>query len=150
MRKLIPPRLVLLLTAVMVILAWLLPARSLFGSWARVLGVAVALGGLALTLAGSRLFHQRGTNIKTFDGPNILVIDGPFRFSRNPMYLGFTLFLVGVALATGVVTPWIGPLCFAILADRWYIPFEETQMSATFGDAYVAYRGTVNRWIGVS
>ncbi|MCE3289332.1 MAG: hypothetical protein K0R83_1344, partial [Caulobacter sp.] len=84
---------------------------------------------------------------RTFDDPDVLVTGGPFRFTRNPMYLGFLLLLAGVALGLGAASPWIVPVVFWLLADRWYIPFEERAMRRTFGEAYEAYARRVRRWV---
>ena len=56
--------------------------------------------------------------------------DGPVRFTRNPMYLGFTLVLVAVALFVRSLTAWVGRLAFFVAASLWYIPFEEARMGA--------------------
>ena len=110
-------------------------------------GWAVAAVGLAITLSGAGLFRRTGTNIKTFNDPEILVTRGPFRFTRNPMYLGFFLLLAGVALGLGAASAWAVPAVFWLLADRWYIPFEERAMRRTFGEAYEAYARRVRRWL---
>jgi len=77
----------------------------------------------------------------------VLVSDGLFRWSRNPMYLGFVLLLLGIAILLGTATPFAGPLIFAIVADRWYIGFEERAMRQKFGADYEAYRRRTRRWI---
>ena len=64
------------------------------------------------------------------------------------MYLGFTLALGGVALLVGSLSAVIGPVFFWLLADRWYVPFEERRMTARFGPAYQQYRIMVPRWVG--
>eukprot|EP01030_Chromulinospumella_sphaerica_P019292 gene19292-19175_t len=111
------------------------------------IGWALAALGLALSFSGAGLFRRVGTNIKTFDDPNVLVTGGPFRLTRNPMYLGFVLLLAGVALALGAASPWVVPAAFWLLADRWYIPFEERAMRRTFGEPYEAYSRRVRRWL---
>lgn len=87
------------------------------------------------------------TNIKTFDSPNTRVTNGWFRFSRNPMYLGFTLLLAGAAAVAGCAYAFAPPMVFVIVAARIYIPFEERAMVTTFGDAYGSYCRKVRRWI---
>ena len=114
----------------------------------RIAGVVVLAAGIAVAKRGSDLFARSRTNIKTFDDPDVLVTGGPFRFSRNPMYLGFTIALVGVSMVVGSMSAVSGPVIFWLLADRWYIPFEERRLAATFGGAYQQYRSAVPRWIG--
>ncbi|MCG8527956.1 MAG: isoprenylcysteine carboxylmethyltransferase family protein, partial [Opitutales bacterium] len=79
--------------------------------------------------------------------PDILVTEGPFKFTRNPIYLGFLLVLVGFAWCFGVISVWVGPLIFLLLANFWYIPFEEKRMLKKFGESYVEYRQKVRRWL---
>lgn len=71
---------------------------------------------------------------------------GGFRFSRNPMYLGFALLLCGAAGAAGGTTTWLCPLLFILIAQFVYIPFEERAMTRVFGAQYAAYRRQVRRW----
>lgn len=147
MQRLLPPTLVLVLAAMMVIVGLLLPGPGL-PFVLRLFGASLAAIGLAATVAESRRFGQVGTNIKTFDDPDHLVDSGLFALSRNPMYLGFLLFLVGLAGALGSPPALVGPLLFFLIADRWYIPFEEQRMIAVFGDDYRHYRRRVRRWLG--
>lgn len=147
MNRLLPPNLVVLILLVMVALTLVLPIAVWPPSSWRLVGLGPVVGGIGLTVGGSRIFSRVRTNIKTFDDPDVLVADGPFRRSRNPMYLGFVLFLVGVAILLGAASAWVGPIAFFVAADRWYIPFEEVRMSETFGPAYATYTSTVRRWL---
>jgi protein-S-isoprenylcysteine O-methyltransferase Ste14 len=110
------------------------------------LGIVPLVGGMAFGATGARLFARRRTNIDTFGDPTILVTDGPFSFSRNPMYLGFALFLTGAGIVLGALWPLLAGLTFWVVADRWYIPFEEAAMQRRFGEQYDAYRRKVRRW----
>lgn len=145
--KLLPPTLVLILAAGMVATRALLPGPPIAPAPFNGLGLLLLCAGLALAIVGSRLFRRVGTNIRTFDTPDVLVTEGPFRWSRNPMYLGFAALLLGLAVALGTLTPLLLALVFVIAADRWYIPFEEAAMAATFGDAYRAYADRTRRWL---
>jgi protein-S-isoprenylcysteine O-methyltransferase Ste14 len=145
--RLLPPKLVLVLLVAMAALHGLLPGPVLIAFPYNLAGALVAGLGLLLTLAGARLFARVGTNIKTFNEPGVLVTDGLFRWSRNPMYLGFVLLLAGTAILLGTAAPFLGPVLFAIVADRWYIAFEERAMQAKFGAEYSAYRRKTRRWL---
>jgi len=104
--------------------------------------------GLAVTVRHAGVFARIGTNIKTFDDPDVLVTTGAFRFTRNPMYVGFLTALVGVGALVGSITALAGPAVFWLITDRWYIPFEEQRMFAVFGQDYAEYRNAVPRWLG--
>jgi protein-S-isoprenylcysteine O-methyltransferase Ste14 len=79
-----------------------------------------------------------------------LVTAGIFAFSRNPMYLGLVLLLIGWALWLGTASPWFVPPLFAIFLYAAQIVPEEGALETLFGDAYIAYRQKVARWIGRS
>jgi protein-S-isoprenylcysteine O-methyltransferase Ste14 len=145
--RILPPRLVLILLIAMGALHLLLPGPTLLAFPYTLAGAAVAAVGLAITLSGARLFAHVGTNIKTFNEPGVLVTDGLFRWSRNPMYLGFVLLLLGIAILLGTTTPFLAPALFALIADRWYIAFEERAMQERFGAEYAAYVGRTRRWL---
>ena len=148
MQRLLPPMLFLPLLAASIVIGVVAP---LAGPWAwpiRLTGiVAIALGGW-LNVGGAMHFQRVETNIVTFLDPTKLVTDGRFSWTRNPMYLGFVLVLVGAALLVGTASAWVGGLVFFVAADRWYIPFEERRLRTTFGADYEAYRGRVRRWFG--
>lgn len=95
----------------------------------------------------ARLFRRLGTNINTFGEPGTLTTDGLFRRTRNPMYLGMVVSLIGVACVLGSLSPLVGPLAFFVLANFWYIPFEERAMSMKFGSQYAEYQRAVPRWL---
>lgn len=147
MHRLLPPKLVALLIALMVIASVLLPWPRT--AWPiRGCGIVLMALGLVLNVGHANLFNRIGTNIKTFNDPGQLVRSGAFRRTRNPMYLGFVLILSGLAALLGSAVAWVGPAAFFIAADRWYIPFEERRMAATFGADYERYRADVRRWAG--
>jgi len=104
------------------------------------LGGLIAAIGLGFTLSGARLFSRIGTNIKTFNKPDQLVVSGLFSISRNPMYLGFLLLLAGIAVALGTLAPFVIVTAFFMITNLWYIPFEEQKMEETFGRDYLATR----------
>ena len=97
MQRLLPPHLVGLLLIAMATTALLFDGPTIFGSSLRWIGALPGAAGLALNLSGARLFERTGTNIRTFDEPEIFVESGAFRWTRNPMYLGFLVVLLGMA-----------------------------------------------------
>jgi len=106
--------------------------------------VAVALGGLVIWLSMSTL-SRHNTSAEPFQVPTSLVTVGTFRWSRNPMYLGATLMLVGIAVALGTVTPLLVlPLYMSVMELRIVRP-EEKVMLERFGEEYGRYRAGVRR-----
>jgi protein-S-isoprenylcysteine O-methyltransferase Ste14 len=72
---------------------------------------------------------------------------GPFRFSRNPMYLGMVVALTGAALALGTPGPWLAALAMALLLRIRFIANEERALEASLGEAYLSYKRRVRRWL---
>ncbi|MFZ3033548.1 MAG: isoprenylcysteine carboxylmethyltransferase family protein [Parvibaculum sp.] len=147
-QKLLPPRLFQIALVLMVTLDVLFGPRPITAQGpALFAGIALALLGIVFTMGGAGQFSRRKTNINTFLKPDHLVTDGLFSISRNPMYLGFSCVLAGVAVALDSVYGLVISGAFVIIVDRWYIRFEERIMSETFGEAYAAYRKTTRRWL---
>ncbi len=106
------------------------------------LGIGFAL--FAWTLA---TFARHRTTVNPYAGASALCTGGPFRFSRNPIYLGDWFILTGVALLLNTLWPLaFAPLIWVMLRFG-VIRHEEAHLEAKFGDAYRAYRARVRRWI---
>lgn len=145
--KILPPVLVLILLGGMVLAHYLAPMTRLIASPLSYAGLIPLIGGLWISIAAARQFQRVKTNLPTFNDPNTLVTEGLFRISRNPMYLGFVLFLLGAAWLTGSWVALALVAIFAVVADRIYIPFEERAMWRVFGKAYEAYALRTRRWL---
>ena len=111
------------------------------------IGIALILLGLAMTVGVRKRFSQADTEIHTFKKPQELVTDGLFGISRNPIYLGFTVSLIGVWILLGTLLPIAGCIIFILVTNYWYIPYEERTMEQTFGNEYKVYQSKVRRWI---
>jgi protein-S-isoprenylcysteine O-methyltransferase Ste14 len=147
MKWLLPPLLWAVCLVATVALGVLAPLAAIMPAPYQWFGVAPVLFGAWLLASASGRFHRVKTNINTFRDPNVLVTDGPFAITRNPMYLGFALVLLGAALIANAWSALAPALVFFLVANAWYIPFEERAASAQFGDAYVSYRQRVRRWV---
>ncbi len=108
-------------------------------------GLIFAAGGLALW--GERTFAAVGTTIKPFERSRVVVSEGPFRFTRNPMYLGMVAMLVGIALVLGTPAPWLAALALAATLQLRFIRHEERALAHSLGEPYQEYRRRVRRWI---
>jgi protein-S-isoprenylcysteine O-methyltransferase Ste14 len=147
MQKLLPPKLFWISGFTIYCFWWFLPEQQYLTYPLTLIGIIPLLLGVAMAVAGSNKFERLKTNIKTFDEPDILVNDGLFRISRNPMYLGFVLALSGVLLLLPSLPGVFVVLTFFIITDRWYIQFEEKMMTYKFGQAYQDYKRSTRRWI---
>lgn len=120
------------------------------GNWrqaSHVLGTVLANIGLLLALWCIALFWQRRTTLMPGGSPSGLVIHGPYRYSRNPMYLSLVLSYLGLALMFDVPWGWLTGLAALWLLNSAVIPHEETMMHARFGRDYAAYSQRVRRWL---
>jgi protein-S-isoprenylcysteine O-methyltransferase Ste14 len=147
MKRILPPTLLLLCLVLMVVSHWVFPIQTIFPIPFNLLGILPLVLGVFINISADRQFAQVGTNVKTFNEPQKLVTDGWFRYSRNPMYLGFELTLAGVWILLGSASPILEVLIFAAITDRGYIPYEEQRMTAKFSQAYEDYKRQVRRWI---
>ncbi|CAN7591434.1 methyltransferase family protein [Rhizobium sp. LjRoot254] len=147
MKKLLPPVLFLLAIIVLIAARYLWPQSNLIPPPWHWLGLLLIVAGLVVGIPAANRFHRIGTNIRTFNEPGQLVTEGAFRYTRNPMYLGFSLMLLGLAIVFPVLTSFIVVIAFVVITDRWYIRFEEAAMERKFGDAYREYKSRVRRWL---
>jgi protein-S-isoprenylcysteine O-methyltransferase Ste14 len=115
------------------------------------LAIAIGIVGIvvwvALDPAAMRKFRQAGTEVPPTRPTTALVRAGPYRFSRNPMYLGMLILYAALALAFGVLWAMaLLPVVFLVL-DRLVVPREEAYLERKFGDDYLTYRAQVRRWL---
>jgi protein-S-isoprenylcysteine O-methyltransferase Ste14 len=147
MRRIVPPILFLICVAVMALLRWLCPVKMLFIQPWSLLGIVPIVGGLLSGFLGVNQFRSVGTNIRPFREADTLVTTGPYRYTRNPMYLGLVLCLLGTWILLRVLSPVIGVVVFFVVADRWYICFEEEMLRQKFGAVFEDYCARVRRWL---
>lgn len=110
-------------------------------------GLIVLLAGVVLAPGSVALFARRRTTVIPHARASALVTSGPYRLTRNPMYVGLTLVVLGVALLAN--TFWPLPLLALPLwvLQTKVIPYEERMMADTFGVEYAAYQARVRRWL---
>ena len=146
-KRILPPTYFLASVALMVVLHFFLPIIESIPRPFNYLGLLPIAAGLVLNIWSSSLFKKSQTTIKPFEQPAKLVADGPFCFSRNPMYLGMVLALLGLFVLLGSLTPLVPiPVFVWIIATR-FIPPEEKAMERSFGQDYLGYKNRVRRWI---
>ena len=103
--------------------------------------------GFAVGLLGFREMRRAETNVDPYKPATTVVTEGPYRFTRNPMYVGFTLMYVGIsALANALAPVLLLPAVFAVMR-RGVIEREERYLERKFGDEYLQYKERVRRWI---
>ena len=125
----------------------LFPSAFLPRKVARLVGLPLLVAGLVLFLSSLRTMHRAGTDVRTNKPTNSLVIEGPYRFTRNPIYLGFTLFYGGVtALTNSLPSALLLPFVLVVMR-RGVIEREERYLERIFGEEYLRYKARVRRWV---
>jgi protein-S-isoprenylcysteine O-methyltransferase Ste14 len=147
MKKIMPTTFLLGAVVATAALHFVLPGRQLLASPWRFIGLLPLAAGTALNLLADRAFRQYETTVKPFEESSALVTGGVFRITRNPMYLGMTLILLGIAALLGSAAAFAMVPVFAVLLDRIYIVPEEVMLEEAFDDEFREYRNRVRRWI---
>jgi protein-S-isoprenylcysteine O-methyltransferase Ste14 len=129
------------------LLHWLRPVHLASGLWIRIAGLAIAAAGGAVASGGSRTMHRAGTNVLPTKPTLAIVTDGPFRFTRNPLYLGNAIFYLGLALLFNALWPLVLFVPMLLVIHWGVIRREERYLEAKFGEAYLAYKARVRRWL---
>ena len=143
----LPPTYLLIGLIVMVLLHFVFSGpRLIYTPW-RFIGIPITLLSGWLAICADALFKKLGTEIKPFRKSSMVVTQGPFRFSRHPMYLSFIGILVGVAVLAGTLLPiFVVPVMLVLFTIRFILP-EEKHMEEQFGKDYLNYCSKVRRWI---
>ena len=129
-------------------LDWLMPLpfvpAAVPAGW---LGGAACVAALALFAWAIATIMRAGSNVPT-NRPTISIVDtGPYRFTRNPIYLGMMLALVGLAIAFDSLWPLVTLVPFALVIRYGVVAREEAYLRRRFGDRYVDYCARVRRWL---
>lgn len=124
-----------------------LPGGELPGPVRWIAGAALAAGGLALMGSFLSSFRRARTPAPPWEPTTALVTEGPYRFSRNPGYLGMALLAAGIALLADAPWALLGVAGAAVVIDVGVIRREEPYLERLFGKPYREYRRRVRRWI---
>jgi protein-S-isoprenylcysteine O-methyltransferase Ste14 len=145
--RVLPPLLFLVVLVALLLVHRSVPL-SLPGGAVRVAsGVAVVALGLALMLWAGRVMLRAHTTVNPWGSASALVTSGPFRFTRNPIYLADLLVYVGVALWVGTWWPLLAIPLLVVTVQWLVIGPEERYLTQRFGGDYTAYRQRVRRWV---
>lgn len=124
-----------------------LPGVRYTATWGQLLGGGLIVIGLALLVIAGGLFKQADTDLVPFKNVTALVTGGVYRFTRNPMYLGMALVLLGTAVTVGAATALAIPLIFMVIIELRFIRPEEEMLRGLFPEEYPAYCQRVRRWL---
>jgi protein-S-isoprenylcysteine O-methyltransferase Ste14 len=147
--KIMPMALLLICAALMYALHRIVPQLDLILPLNGYLGALLMLAGIAIVLAGAYAFRQAKTTVNplTPAAASNLVMSGIYRYSRNPMYLGFLLILAGWSQWVANLAAFIVLPAFVLYLNRFQITPEERAMHTRFGEQYANYCQRVKRWL---
>ncbi len=145
--KIQPPLLVLIHIVLAFALTWLIPLPLVVPQTLRLSGFILVILGFLLGLGALLAFRRTRTTRSSGSSATQLITFGIYRFTRNPVYLGFLLMLVGIPLNAG--SYWGIPLTpiMIILFNRLVIEQEEENLAQEFGEEYKSYKAKVRRWL---
>ncbi len=144
--KIHPPLLAGVLLIVTLALHFMLPEERAVG-WEQFIGLLFVAAGAGVSSYAAAIFQARDTTKKPWGEPSQFVVLSPFTWTRNPMYLGITTTLFGLAIFFGSIVMLAAPVAFFAVIDRIVIPREEETMERLFGQDYRDYSYRVRRWI---
>ena len=123
------------------------PMKRIILSPYNCLGVALIVAGVILNVYSSWFMEGNGATPEFHKVSSRLLVNGPFRFSRKPIYLSGVTVSLGIAVSLGSLSGFLFPVILFLVLDRHYIPDEEMRLANRFGRAYRYYKLSVPRWI---
>ena len=145
--KIKPPTYLLIAILVAIALHFIFPVMNIIPLPWTLLGIIPLAFGLVINIRADQVFHKAKTPVCPFGTASSLVTDDVYHLTRNPMYLGFVLILLGIAVLLGSLAPYVSVLAFTFLLDSMFIRVEEQKMSTQFGLAWQAYKSQTRRWL---
>ncbi len=146
-KKVLPPTYLLISIILIVALHFLIPIIKFISFPYNLLGAIPIILGLIISILGENSFKKHETTVKPFEESNTLITNGVYKISRHPMYLGFALVLIGIAIFLGSLIPYIIIVAFIVSVDIIFIKVEEKMLIEKFGEDYEKYKSKVRRWI---
>lgn len=142
-----PPHIALMLLFLSWLAKRLFPQLKVISEPYNKIGIFVFAAGLSLTFWGFYSFKKNKTPIIPGQKPTFMVAEGPYKFTRNPMYLGVTITLLGASIYIGNLLSLLSPIIFFLIMNYYFVPFEERLMENLFGKKYLGYKKKVRRWV---
>lgn len=141
----LPPMRLALFIAGGITLDWLIPIN--FGHWWGAFGLVLLIAALVIAKWAIETFKKAGTNVPPNKPATVIVQDGPFKYSRNPMYFSFVMGYAGLAMLADAPLMLLMAVGLWFMLDRMVIEPEEEYLTAKFGEEYELYQEQVRRWV---
>lgn len=144
--KIHPPILTFIFILLAYLVNWFIPLQFSI-TWLRYLGFGIAIIGFLIPFFAIREFMKAKTTINPHGSVSNIISSGIYRFTRNPIYLGFLFMVIGFPLNYGSVWGIIAAPFFVTTMNRLVIEKEEAYLEKKFGETYTSYKSRVRRWI---
>lgn len=145
--KAYPPLLLLFAIIIQIVLAYFVRVPFVLDRFWQWGGIVLIILGVMPAIIINFAFRRAETSIIPDATPNAFLTDGLFAYSRNPIYVGMCILLVGVGFLSGNLWTLCVPPIFLFVVYYFWVRLEETTLEAHFGDAYRDYCGRVRRWL---
>jgi len=146
-RNIHPPVILLVHLLAAFLLNWFLPLPFEFPKALEWTGYIFVFAGLGFAVSAVSRFGRMQTTLDPHGSVSAIVTSGPYRFSRNPIYLGFVCTLIGLPLAVGNYWGVVLSPLLMLLLYRLVIKHEEAYLEKKFKDVYTSYKSRVRRWL---
>ncbi len=141
-----PPRIAFALTAIAASLHWSTNMWEQTRFSFHKAGTAIGIVGFVLMMWSWLLFKKQHLAVCLPERTAHMINNGPYRFSRNPMYLGMVLMMLGLALYAGTLPFYLAAAVYFAGLNFVFCPYEELKLMNAFGNEYRQYRERVRRW----
>ena len=145
--KIMPDGYFVILLSLTILSHFIAPIISIIFFPYNLTGIILIFFGILIALWSNSILIQKQTSIKPYETPSFFVEFGPFKYSRNPIYLGMVLILLGVDVLLGTLVTFIFPIIFIIIINKLFIPIEENNLHRKFGNKHLEYKKRVRKWI---
>lgn len=142
-----PPLLYASALAAGLLLQFLMPWHPFSSDLGRLLGGLLLVGSAVLAKWGEATMQRAGTNVNPRQPSLVIVTEGPFRFTRNPLYLALSGIYLGITLLLNAFWPWLILIPLWVITHYGIVRREERYLEAKFGDTYRIYKGRVRRYL---
>ena len=146
-KNIFPPTYFFISLVIAALLHFTFPIKQLIYYPINLIGFLFFLLGGLLNIWADQLLKKQNTTVKPNKIPTVLIQTGAYKITRNPMYLGMTLLLIGAGFILGSIISFAGTILFILSMEIRFIPMEEKLMQEQFGDEFDNYKKKVRRWI---
>ena len=142
-----PPRIAIFLLMISLGLWYFSPPNTLLYMPYKLVASICIIAGFAGMILAWLQFKRYDAAVCPIAETSRIIMNGMYRYSRNPMYLGMFLILLGASFIMGTLPSMVAPAVFFLIIDKFFIPYEEEKLLLSFGDSYNEYMMGTRRWL---